>query len=131
MNIKKIYKRYFVYEEDSLENAIRTMLSYSVSGIAVVNENEELVGVLSAKDFLKSLLSHKYHNSGLGRINDYTVKDPVVLLENETENQVIDLFVGKSPHHYYPIVDKNGKFLGTVYRNDLLEYINNLDETTW
>lgn len=131
MNIGKIAKKIFVYESDPLEKAIKIMLDKDVSGIAVLDSNGKLSGVLSAKDFLKEFISFKYHNSSLGNVSSYLVNNPRCLNYSESLNNVIDVFISESPHHYYPVIDDNNIYMGTVYRNDLLNYVNNLKESTW
>ena len=128
--MKEINKQnIYVSPQDHLDMAITLMTIHKVSGLAVV-EKGKLVGILSAKDFLKTLVSVKYLNGHLGHVVDYMVENPKTILEDSQTHSVVDIFV-KEPFHYYPVVDKDHNYKGTIYRSDLLEAVSKIPQTTW
>ena len=45
-----------------IEVAIGTFLKNKISGAPVINEKNELIGVISEKDCMKTLMEYSYHN---------------------------------------------------------------------
>lgn len=130
MNLLKISRKLAVKDTDSLESAIEFMIKHSISGVAVVNDSGRLVGVLSTKDFLNSLLSFKYHNTQMSTVSKYMVESPETVNVNSSIHKLIDIFTEKT-FHYYPVIDNLGIFVGMVYRKDLLREIMDFKESTW
>lgn len=130
IQISEIYRKLSVKKGTSLEEAINCMVEFSVSGLAVVDERNHLVGVISAKDFLRDMISSKYHNLILGNVEDYMASSPKSIKDHCTITDVIDIFI-KNSHHYFPIVNSNGEYKGTIYRNQLLKCLMNIKASTW
>ena len=128
--MKEIIKEnIFVSSQDHLELAITFMNLHKVTGLAVV-DNGKLVGVLSAKDFLKTLVSSKYLNGHLGKVEDYMIKNPKTIPEGAATHSIVDQFVSDR-FHYYPVVDSNNNYRGTIYRPELLKLLSETPQTTW
>ena len=71
-----IHRPVKIHAEDDMSTAIGLVLDNKISGICVVNEHGDLVGVLSEMDCLKAILNATYNESGdLGRAGDYMTKD--------------------------------------------------------
>lgn len=115
-------------KNDTIEKAIDVMASEKVSGLAVV-ENDIVIGVLSGKDCFKAILQSKYYNLDIGNVQNYMTSNPDLINEELNPQDYQKKFVDGN-HHYYPVL-KNGKFIGTIYRIDLLIYLNNLEQATW
>lgn len=130
MEIIAIAKKISISNNTSLCKGVDLMIKNDVSGIAVINDNNKLVGVLSAKDLFKSIILSKYHNLEDDLVDDLMVRDPHVLNSNISVNELLNIFSNKS-FHYYPVVDNDFNYLGTVYRKDVLKYIHDLKKTTW
>ena len=114
---------------DTLHDALQMMTKHDVSALAVVNEIRELVGIVSAKDFLRSYVSSKYLNGEIGHVEQYMTKNPSYIKYSDSVHTVINVFMEGS-HHYYPVVDY-GKFKGMLYRKSLLKEILDMEQTTW
>ena len=71
-----IHRPVKIHADDEMSSAIGLVLDNKISGICVVNEQENLVGVLSEMDCLKAILNATYNESGdLGRAGDYMTKE--------------------------------------------------------
>lgn len=131
--LNTLVRKIYVSPSDSVSKAVEVMNKNNVSGLAVV-DNGVLVGVISAKDFLKALMSAKYHNGDAGSVALYMVSEPDIIVKSDVQlNDIIDHFVLKS-RHYYPVVNYvDGKpiFIGTLYRYNLLNYVSSIKEATW
>ena len=124
-NLKKIS----VTPEDHMEVVIALIKEYKVSGVAVV-QNDKLIGVISAKDFLKKMVSSKYLNEPLGFVENYMTKNPISIKKGSSVHAIVDMFTNHD-FHYFPVIDKNNKYIGTIYRIDLLDSLSQIPQTTW
>lgn len=123
----------FTFQEDQkINEVINIMISNKISGAPVVNENGELVGMISEKDCLKVLIDDGYYNNTL---NDRTVKDymspnvETVPLDTDIIN-IAKRFMN-SNFRRYPVVDSEGKLVGQISRKDVLKAARKLHSTTW
>ena len=71
-----IHRPVKIHAEDEMSTAIGLVLDNKISGICVVNEQGDLVGVLSEMDCLKAILAATYNEHGdLGTAGDYMTTD--------------------------------------------------------
>ena len=54
-----------------IESAIKSFLENKISGAPVVNEQGDLIGMLSEKDCLGTLFESSYYNNPSGYVKDY------------------------------------------------------------
>lgn len=90
-----------------------------ISGLPVINEENEVVGILSEKDVLKLLLDKRLDGKKL--VGDYMSRDVVSFSEEDSAVDVCKFFM----HSYVrrvPIVH-DGKLVGIVSRHDIVELI--------
>lgn len=115
-----------VQESDSLHLAMKTITKNKVSGVCVVNDNRDLVGVLSEMDCLKAILNSVYNKSLLGFVSDYMTKefsycnahdDVVVVASNMIERR----------HRRLPVVD-NGKLVGQITCRQILRVVSQFND---
>ena len=57
-----------------IEVAVGTFLKNKISGAPVINEKNELIGVISEKDCMRTLMEYSYHNDLGGLVEDYMSK---------------------------------------------------------
>lgn len=101
--------------------AIRILLRHNITGLPVVNEEGEIVGMVSEKDMLH-LMAHA--NDRAGRVADYMSEQVVTFDENDSLVDIADCFIT----HYFrrvPIL-AHGKLVGIISRRDVVRYILNL-----
>ena len=125
--------------KDTIFDAAELMLGANVSAVPVVNDKDELVGILSEADLVrrveigtsprKSWLSrlleseagaaHDFVATHARRISDVMTQDVVTAKEEATLAELVDLIERHSIKRI-PIV-RAGKLVGVVSRADLLE----------
>lgn len=119
-------------EHQKIHEAITIMLKHKISGAPVLNDQNELVGIISEKDCLKVLIDEAYYNNPL---NDRTVEDYMTtnVQTLSVHTNIVDAarsFINSS-FRRYPIVDNNGKLVGQISRKDILKAARRLHSTTW
>ena len=79
--------------DENIHSAAKTLLEKHISGAPVVDDNGNLVGVLSKKDCLQVVYNASYHKDWGGRVEEYMSRE-VRTIESGTDIvTVADLFV--------------------------------------
>lgn len=106
--------------------AIQSFLNNKISGAPVVDNSGNLVGILSEKDCLGTLLESSYYNNPSGYVKDYmSVKITSINLYDslsEVAQKFLDLRFRR-----FPVLD-NGKLVGQISRRDVLKAVSNLNK---
>lgn len=110
----------FTSEQD-IGEVIDSMLKHHISGAPVLNENQELVGLISEKDCLRALLCNTYHNAPYRscKVKDYMSRDVMTVSVEANVIDVANMFVHTS-FRRFPVVE-NGRLLGWLNRHDILK----------
>lgn len=118
--------------EQTIEEAIEALTDANVSGAPVVNDANELVGVISEGDCLKALISEKYHNhpsTGL-RVKDCMVAKVIHITPDtdifEAGKKFLELRVRR-----FPVLDENQKVIGQISQKDVILAMKEVKGQTW
>ena len=103
----------------NIHEAIRTLLDKRYSGAPVVDEDGNLVGVLSKKDCLKITFSARYYDDWGGPVADY-MSAPAETLDANMDLVSAAQFFLKSHFRRFPVL-RDGKLVGQVSRHDMLK----------
>ena len=114
------------FPKTPFEDAVGTILKNKISGTPVINEKNELIGVISEKDYMRTLIEYSYHND-LGRlVEDYMSKKVQKINIYDTISEVSDKFI-QSRCRRFPVMDGN-KLAGQISRRDILRAIFQLSQ---
>jgi len=118
-------------EEQSIEEAINILINNKISGGPVVNDNNELVGIISEGDCIKQISDSRYYNlpienSTVGRA---MVKEVETIDGNTNILDAANKFL-QSRRRRFPIV-QNGKLVGQISQKDVLIAAMKLKGNTW
>lgn len=128
--------------DDNLDFVARVLLENKISGMPVVNDDNEVIGVISEKDlivkagelrvpFYLTLLDSiiflenpmRFNNDlkkyTASKVKDAMTKKVVVVDENEEISRIVDLMQSKKVNRM-PVV-RDGKLSGIITRNDILK----------
>lgn len=100
---------------------IKTLIQRSISGAPVVDENDNLVGVISEKDCLKVLLEMTMHEMPGGTVEKYMSTAVISIDEGKSILDAVQMFQD-SNFRRFPVV-RNGKLVGLITRRDILRAI--------
>jgi CBS domain-containing protein len=107
-----------VKENDNLSVAMKVIIDNKVSGVCVVDDNKNLVGILSEMDCLAAILKSTYNQVGVGLVNEYMTRDVLVASPKEDILNLAQDMV-KTNQRRRPVVE-NGKLVGQVSCRQLL-----------
>lgn len=109
-----------VLDSADLFEAVDLIIEHRISGLCVVNDTGDLVGVLSELDCLKAILSATYDDrTSVGKVSEYMTKE--VVTSGPTED-IVDVASAmlKSRHRRRPVL-KDGKLMGQISCRQLLQ----------
>lgn len=104
--------------ETEIIRAITTLLDAGVSGACVLDDEGNLVGILSKRDGLNAALSAAYYKEWGGTVADLMSTELEVFDANLDLVSAAERFV-KSAFRRFPVVEE-GRLLGQVSRTDVL-----------
>ena len=109
-----------------LSHALQTLLTRNTPVALVVNDDQELIGVFSENDCLKSIINTSYHNNHVisGKVSDLMTRDIKTVPPDMDIFSLASLFVSHS-FRRFPVVEE-GKLLGQVSRQDMLRAVKKL-----
>ena len=117
--------------EQSIEEVIETLINNKISGGPVVNENNELVGIISEGDCLKQISDSRYYNMPMAQDNveKRMVKDVETIDGNMNVFDAANKFL-ESKRRRFPIVQE-GKLIGQISQKDILKAAMQLKGQNW
>lgn len=117
--------------ETDIREAIRTMLKKKISGAPVLNDKEELIGMLSEVDCLKLLVNGPYDEtpSPKDKVGDYMTSVVCTIQSDRTIMDAAYEFV-HSGKKRLPVLEK-GRLVGQISRVDVLEAIEKMGPKVW
>ena len=111
----------FFTDKLSIILSTESFLRNKISGAPVLNEKDELVGVLSEKDCMKTLIEYSYYNNLGGLVEEYMSTNLETINVHDTLSDVADKFM-QSRFRRFPVLDGN-KLVGQVSRRDILRAV--------
>ena len=117
--------------DQEITDVTETIIKRKISGAPVVNNEEEIIGIITEKDCLRVIYDEKYHNlfPNQGKVTNYMSKKVVTVDYNIKINELASLFM-KSNFRRYPVL-KNGKMVGLISRRDVLKACKKIKKTSW
>jgi CBS domain-containing protein len=107
-------------------DAIKIMEKYNIASLIVVDENDVVLGVVTAKDLVLRVFAKGLDPKNI-KIMDI-VSRPVTVVEPDTLlKDVINLMIGTG-HGHIPVINKSGRAVGIVTIDDILKFVPELLE---
>lgn len=107
-----------------LFKAIDMLLEYKLSALPVVNDEGQLVGVISEGDCLKAILSLTYYEEEKGgKVNDYMCEDVFAINIDADIIGIANMIIEKDLY-CLPVI-KGNKLVGQISRTDVLRAVEN------
>ncbi|MEW9121234.1 MAG: CBS domain-containing protein [Thermotaleaceae bacterium] len=134
-----------VTEEMTVDETAKILLENKISGVPVVNEKNQVVGIVSETDliyreknihlpsfisvlegviFLESTKELEYQVKKMAayRVKDVMTKKVITVNEDLELEKIVDLILEKKINRI-PVVDKEHRLIGIITRSDILRHI--------
>jgi len=108
----------------SILDAARQLVENRISGAPVLDQQGNLVGLLSEKDCMRIALYAGYHSEAAGTVSEYMHKDVKTV---DAERNIVDvamMFI-EDDYRRYPVM-KDGRLVGQISRRDVLKALASL-----
>jgi len=117
--------------DQSVLEVMNLLIKNKISGGPVVNENNELMGIISEGDCMKQISESRYYNMPMEDmiVEKYMVKEVETIDGNMNVFDAANKFVN-SKRRRFPIVE-NGKLVGQISQKDVLKAALTLNGQTW
>ncbi|MBL4794856.1 MAG: CBS domain-containing protein [Pseudomonadales bacterium] len=113
--------------DTDLFHAIDVFLRHRISGCTVLDDNRNIVGVLSEMDCLKAIIDSTYHGTGVGgTVGEYMSKKVDVVPEHLDIIEVAQMLIDKNRRRI-PIVADDGSFVGQISCRSILKAFKDFD----
>jgi CBS domain-containing protein len=111
-----------VHVDESLFRAMDTITRSHVSGACVVDDDDNLVGVLSEIDCLRAVVSATYNNAAdVGKVRDFmTAEVQTCQLHDNIVDVAMDMIA--KGHRRRPVIE-NGKLIGQLTCRRILQVV--------
>ena len=110
----------FFNENDSLRKTLEKLVENKITGGPVVNNNNELVGMISETDFIKCVSDSRYFNMPWGneKLSSLMSRTIETINANDTIFDAVNQF-SISTKKRFPVL-KEGKLVGQLNQHDVL-----------
>lgn len=117
--------------DQTIETVMQTLIKNGISGGPVVNEKDELIGIISEGDCIKQISESRYYNMPM---QDKTIEDHMAT-NVETIDGNMNIFDAankflQAKRRRFPIVE-NGKLVGQISQKDVLKAAMKFKGQTW
>ncbi|WKN43498.1 CBS domain-containing protein [Tunicatimonas pelagia] len=117
--------------DQTIQEVVRTLLAKRISGAPVVNEQRELIGVISEGDCLKEVVKGKYDNLPIfsGKVRDHMSSRVVSINADTNIFEAANMFLNRHIRRF-PVL-REGKLVGQVSQKDVMKAVLKLKSATW
>lgn len=102
-------------------DAIQQLVSREISGAPVVDNHGNIVGILTERDCLSTVLTAGYHGEAAGRVSEYMSGDVVCVEADESLMDIARRFA-ETPYRRFPVLSHN-RLVGVISRRDVLRAV--------
>ena len=101
---------------------VEILIKHRISGGPVVNDQNELVGMISEGDCLKQISESRYYNMPMedDTVEKRMIRNVDTLDGNMNVFDAANIFL-ESKHRRFPILDEDGKLMGQISQKDILK----------
>ncbi|MCT8339496.1 CBS domain-containing protein [Flavobacteriaceae bacterium TK19130] len=117
--------------EQTVLEVMNTLIKKKISGGPVVNEKNELVGIISEGDCMKQISNSRYYNQPMEdvKVEDHMIKEVETIDGEMNVFDAADKFL-TARRRRFPIVE-NGKLVGLISQKDVLKAALQLKGNSW
>lgn len=114
-----------VKPETNIVDAIKLIIEHKISGLSVVDDSNNLIGVISEVDCLRAILDGSYYGEVGGQVSDYMTANVQSVTSDMAIIDIAKLILDNNRRRM-PVVE-NGKLLGQFSIRSILSAIINME----
>lgn len=116
------------HPDTELFEAIHDIVRYKISGVAVVDEKHQPVGMLSELDCLRAILSGSYYGEEVGTnlVGDY-MSETIECVDTHADIIQVAQSMLDHKHRRRPVVDEDNRLVGQVTCRAILKGVKDFD----
>lgn len=107
----------------TIVSAVKTLLEYRQSAAPVVDEHNQLIGLLSEADCMRETLVEGYHNEGASLVSDLMASQPDTISPEAELSAAAEIFL-KNKRRMMPVVEAD-TLVGILSRDNILNVLIN------
>ena len=117
--------------DQSMDEVIEALLKYKISGGPVVDDQGNLVGVISEGDCMKEVVRGKYNNMPnlSGKVSEHMTTQVISIGPDTNIFDAAGMFLEKRIRRF-PVVNM-GKLVGQISQKDIMRAVHNMSSHTW
>jgi len=104
--------------DTAIMQAVNTLIAKNITGAPVVDDERQMIGILTQKDCMKVVLNAAYHSEIGGLVRDFMSTDIASLSPEMSLIEAAQKFLDQN-YHRYPVLDE-GVLVGLLSRRDIL-----------
>jgi predicted transcriptional regulator len=114
--------------DDNITDVVDSLLENRITGAPVLNNQNQVVGLIDDKDCLKVLVESAYHNMPItkNKVAHYMGTDMRSISDKDTIVDAANIFLS-SYYKRLQVKDDNGKLVGQISRRDILRAIKDMN----
>jgi CBS domain-containing protein len=114
--------------DDNITDVIDSLLENRITGAPVLNNQNQVVGLIDDKDCLKVLVESAYHNMPItkSKVAHYMSTNMKSISDKDTIVDAANIFLS-SYYKRLQVKDDNGKLVGQISRRDILRAIKDMN----
>ena len=101
--------------KDNIQKISKVLIQKKINNIPVINEKDELIGVVSEQDIIRAMESENFMKM---TAKDIMTKKVFSVKENNSIEYVSKIFIER-PYRRLPVT-RNKKVVGTITREDII-----------
>lgn len=111
------------HPDQTMDEVMDVLLRKKISGGPVVDDDGNLVGVISEGDCLKQVVKGKYHNIPTlsGRVSEFMAKDVKSIDQNMNIFELAEMYLNLRLRRF-PVLH-NGKLVGQISQKDVMRAV--------
>ncbi|MBZ2188736.1 CBS domain-containing protein [Alcanivorax sp. JB21] len=113
-----------IAEGTPLTDVVDTLLRHKLTGLPVIDSDEQVVGFVSEQDCLRSMLVSSYHAEGSPKVEDVMRRDPLTIGLDRSVVDIAEQMIKQKPK-IYPVVDERHRLVGLLVRSQVLTALKN------
>jgi CBS domain-containing protein len=108
--------------EDNIMDAMQVIIDNKISGVCVVDDSGNLVGILSELDCLRAVLGATYNKTNVGNVREHMASDNLVVAHPDEDIVDVAQDMLLKNKRRRPVVE-NGKLVGQITCRQLLSAV--------